>query len=52
MLFMDKYMNKHIFREYDVRGIVTSDLTNDVVYDLGRSYGTFLIKNNSLNTQF
>ena len=49
MLFMDKYMNKHIFREYDVRGIVTSDLSNDVVYDLGRSYGTFLIKNNSLN---
>jgi len=42
-------MNKNIFREYDIRGIVKTDLTKEVVYDLGRAYGTFLLKNNSFN---
>ena len=32
----------HIFREYDIRGIVDKDLTDDVYYNLGRAYGTFL----------
>ncbi|HEX9990224.1 MAG TPA: phosphomannomutase/phosphoglucomutase [Chloroflexia bacterium] len=32
----------HIFREYDIRGIVDKDLTEDVYYNLGRAYGTFL----------
>jgi phosphomannomutase len=32
----------HIFREYDIRGIVDRDLTPDVYYQLGRAYATFL----------
>jgi phosphomannomutase len=32
----------HIFREYDIRGIVDIDLNEDVYYNLGRAYGTFL----------
>src|SRR5438552_13309189 len=32
----------HIFREYDIRGVVDKDLSEDVYYNLGRSYGTFL----------
>ncbi len=31
-----------IFREYDIRGLVDKDLTDDVYYQLGRAYGTFL----------
>ena len=32
----------HIFREYDIRGIVDKDLTDDTYYNLGRAYGAFL----------
>lgn len=32
----------HIFREYDIRGIVDKDLNEEVYYNLGRAYGTFL----------
>lgn len=32
----------HIFREYDIRGVVDVDLNEDVYYNLGRAYGTFL----------
>lgn len=35
-------MNQGIFREYDIRGIVKTDLTDDVVYNLGRAYGTWM----------
>ncbi len=35
-------MNKHIFREYDVRGVVDKDLTEDVVTKLGKGIGTYL----------
>lgn len=35
-------MNPHIFRQYDVRGLVDEDLTEEVVTNLGRAYGTFL----------
>ena len=35
-------MNSHIFREYDIRGVVGQDLTPDVVYHLGRGIGTYL----------
>lgn len=31
-----------IFREYDIRGLVDQDLNEDVYYQLGRAYGTFL----------
>jgi len=33
-------MNKHIFREYDIRGVVKDDLTRDVVEKLGMAMGT------------
>ena len=36
-------MNKNIFREYDVRGIADRDLTPDVVTDLGKAVGTYLL---------
>ncbi len=32
----------HIFREYDIRGVVDKDLNDDVYYKLGRAYATFL----------
>lgn len=35
-------MNPHIFRQYDVRGLVDEDLTDEVVTNLGRAYGTYL----------
>ncbi|MEI8173118.1 MAG: phosphomannomutase/phosphoglucomutase [Deltaproteobacteria bacterium] len=36
-------LNIEIFREYDVRGVVDKDLTPDIVYDLGRSIGTYAV---------
>ncbi len=33
-------MNRTIFREYDIRGVVTTELTPDLVENLGRAYGT------------
>lgn len=35
-------INRQIFREYDVRGIVNIDLTDETVYLLGRGFGTYL----------
>jgi phosphomannomutase/phosphoglucomutase len=35
-------MNTHIFREYDVRGLVDLDLTDVVVEDLGRGLATMV----------
>lgn len=35
-------LNPHIFREYDIRGVVETDLTPDTVYELGRGIGTFI----------
>jgi phosphomannomutase / phosphoglucomutase len=35
-------VNKHIFREYDIRGTVEDDLDTDTVLVLGRAIGTFL----------
>ncbi|NQU67451.1 MAG: phosphomannomutase/phosphoglucomutase [Candidatus Marinimicrobia bacterium] len=37
-------MNKNIFREYDIRGVVETDFTDDVVINLGRAFGTFVIR--------
>jgi phosphomannomutase/phosphoglucomutase len=39
-------INKQIFRQYDVRGIVNRDLTEETVYLLGRGFGSFLRKRN------
>lgn len=33
-------VNREIFREYDVRGVVNKDLTEDIVHLLGRAIGT------------
>ena len=38
-------MNSEIFREYDIRGTAKTDLTNEVVENIGKAYGT-LIHNN------
>lgn len=32
----------HIFREYDVRGLVENELTDDLAHSLGRAYATFM----------
>ena len=40
-------MNKYVFREYDVRGVVERDFKPNFVYKLGKAYGTFLRENNS-----
>ena len=38
-------MNKNIFREYDIRGIADSDLTDDTVKLIGQAYASWLIRN-------
>ena len=35
-------INKNIFREYDIRGIYETDLTEDVSYTIGRSFGSYI----------
>ncbi|HET6489396.1 MAG TPA: phosphomannomutase/phosphoglucomutase [Syntrophales bacterium] len=37
-------MNREIFREYDIRGLVEKDLTPDVVVDIGRAVGTYAMQ--------
>jgi phosphomannomutase / phosphoglucomutase len=37
-------VNEHIFREYDIRGVVDRDLTDETVYDLARGIGTFFLE--------
>jgi phosphomannomutase/phosphoglucomutase len=38
-------MNPHIFREYDIRGVVDQDLTDGTVYTLARAIGTYFRQN-------
>jgi phosphomannomutase/phosphoglucomutase len=40
-------MNPHIFREYDIRGVVDRDLTEETVYRLALAVGTFFRGNNA-----
>src|SRR5208337_2153236 len=35
-------MNRQVFREYDIRGIVEDDFSDDFIVDLGRGYATML----------
>ena len=35
-------MNEFIFRKYDIRGIVETDFSDDVVINLGKAFGTFV----------
>ncbi|KKS92706.1 MAG: Phosphomannomutase [Candidatus Collierbacteria bacterium GW2011_GWC2_43_12] len=37
-------LNPYIFRGYDIRGLVGTDLTNEIYYYLGRGYATFLVE--------
>ncbi|MDH5477984.1 MAG: phosphomannomutase/phosphoglucomutase [Nitrospinota bacterium] len=37
-------MNRSIFREYDIRGIVKKDLTSQVVENIGRAFGTIIAR--------
>ena len=39
-----KNINPNIFRGYDIRGIYGSDLTEDVVYTIGRAYATYVLE--------
>src|SRR3972149_1334116 len=36
-------INPHIFREYDIRGVVGKDLTPDSVRTLGKGFGTYAV---------
>jgi phosphomannomutase/phosphoglucomutase len=38
-------LNPHIFRAYDVRGRVGSDINPDVFQQIGRAYGTLIRRN-------
>ena len=37
-------MNREIFREYDIRGTVDRDLTDDVVLNIGRAFATYMFE--------
>ena len=37
-------INENIFREYDIRGVVKTDFPDFVVKDLGKSFGTYIIR--------
>ena len=41
---------KNIFRAYDIRGIVDKEVTNDLALNIGKAYGSFLIKNSKNRT--
>lgn len=38
-----------IFREYDIRGVVGQDLTLDLTEEIGKAFGTYLIRQESSN---
>ncbi len=38
-------MNRQIFREYDIRGVIDIDLKPQIVHALGRAFGTTVIRN-------
>ncbi len=37
-------INPQIYREYDIRGVVDKDLTPEIVHQLGKGFGTHLIR--------
>lgn len=39
-------INPNIFRGYDLRGLVGTDLNPEIVRQIGKAYGTFLIRRN------
>ena len=42
-------INAQIFRQYDIRGIVGEDLTEESLYLIGKGYGTYM-RNKGLKT--
>ena len=40
-------IKSHIFREYDSRAIADEELSNDVCYTIGRSFGSFVKENHN-----
>ena len=40
-------VNPKIFREYDIRGVVGADLTPEVLYLIGKGYGTYIKRKGS-----
>lgn len=43
-------INQNIFREYDIRGIYGTDITEDVAYTIGKSFGTYIKKDGNYTT--
>ena len=41
---------KNIFREYDIRGIYGSELDDELAYNIGRAFGTNLVRKNIPST--
>ncbi len=41
----DLAINKHIFRQYDIRGLIGDDLNSEVVEAVGKSFGSRLVEN-------
>ena len=37
----------HVFREYDIRGLVATELTPEFAEQLGRGFGRYLLEKNS-----
>ena len=46
MIHTEIFMNNHIFREYDIRGIADTDLTTETVFLIGKAFGSYLIQHN------
>jgi len=44
-----KLFNPHVFREYDIRGVVDNDLNEDFVFNLGRAIGTYAARHRVKN---
>ncbi len=42
-------VNPFIFREYDIRGVADIDLTDDIVYSIGKAYGTIVKQKSGKN---
>lgn len=43
-------INPNIFREYDIRGIYGTELTEDIAYTIGKSFGTYIQTFNQTKT--
>lgn len=39
-------INPQIFRAYDIRGVVDVDLNEEIIYQIGKGYGTFIRRQN------